>query len=557
MAYSHYDRLTALDTTFLAIEDANAHMHVGSVALFEAGPLRGPHGGLDIDRIYAMSESTLRHYPRFRQKLAWVPLLNHPVWVDDDRFNLHYHLRHTSLPPPGDARLLKRLAGRIMSQELDRGKPLWEIWFVDGVAGDKFAVITKAHHCMIDGVASVDLMSAFMRFDSNPNIGVAKPWIPRPAPPPAELLRDELLRRASLPLSAASAARRVLADPRRAMSTLRDTVEGLREAIVAGIAPASPTPLNLGIGPHRRFDWARFDLDDMKDVKKRLGGTLNDVILAVVSGAMRRFLRARGERVDDLDFRSMVPVNVRGSAEHGTLGNRVSFLLARLPLEEHDPRVRLQKVIDVTRKLKSSKQVIGTEALGEISDRTFDSLFVQYARTAARSRAYNMVVTNVPGPQMPVYLLGARMLEVYPLVPLFVNQAVGIALFSYDGGLFWGFNSDWDAVPDLHELVEAVEHEFSLLRRAAATPTAAPPSQLRDGAPPPLAGVPRRPPPTAARKRWREPPGVEAKASRSFVRQIRWVPSSSFPRKRESTDHPRNLPAWMPAFAGMTVAASL
>jgi diacylglycerol O-acyltransferase len=468
MAYSHYDRLTALDTTFLAVEDPNVHMHVGSVALFEAGPLRGPHGSLDIDKIYAMSESTLRYYPRFRQKLAWVPLLNHPVWVDDDRFNLHYHLRHTSLPAPGNVRLLKRLAGRIMSQKLDRGKPLWEIWFVDSVAGDKVAIITKAHHCMIDGISSVDLMSAFMRFDSNPSVGVAKPWIPRPAPRPRELLRDELLRRASLPLTSANAVRRVLADPRRAGSTLWDTVEGLREAVVAGIVPASPTPLNLDIGPHRRFDWTRFELDEVKEVKRRLGGTLNDVVLAVVSGAMRRFLRARGERVDELDFRSMVPVNVRTSAEHGTLGNRVSFLLARLPLEERDPRRRLQKVIEATQKLKHSKQVVGAEALEEISDRTFDSLFVQYARLAARSRAYNMVVTNVPGPQMPVYLLGARMREVYPLVPLFVNQAIGIALFSYDGGLFWGFNSDWDAVPDLHELVEAIEREFSLLREAAA-----------------------------------------------------------------------------------------
>jgi WS/DGAT/MGAT family acyltransferase len=259
-----------------------------------------------------------------------------------------------------------------------------------------------------------------------------------------------------------------LAQPRRTYESLVNGIKGVGEAVWAGLTPASPTPLNVDIGPHRRFDWARFDLDAVKQVKARLGGTINDVVLAVVAGTIRRFLRGRGLQVEDLDFRSMVPVSVRGREERGRLGNRVSFLFAQLPLDERDPRERLRRVIETTHKLKDSKEVQGTEIVEQISDWTTTSLFVQFARLAAQSLSYNMVVTNVPGPQFPVYLLGAKMLETYPLVPLFANQALGIALFSYDGSLYWGFNSDWDALPDLHEVVEMLEHEFELLVNAAA-----------------------------------------------------------------------------------------
>jgi WS/DGAT/MGAT family acyltransferase len=240
------------------------------------------------------------------------------------------------------------------------------------------------------------------------------------------------------------------------------------EAIWAGLTPASPTPLNPDIGPHRRFDWARFDLDAVKEIKSRLGGTINDIVLTVVTGTIRRFLRDRGLRVEELDFRSMLPVSVRSRAERGRLGNRVSFLIAQLPLDAKDPRERLRRIIETTRKLKESKEVRGAEIIEQISDWTFTTLFVQFTRLAAQALSYNLVVTNVPGPQFPVYLLGAKMLETYPLVPLFTNQALGIALFSYDGGLFWGFNSDWDALPDLHEIVEMLEQELKILTQAAA-----------------------------------------------------------------------------------------
>ena len=471
MSYSHYDRLSAIDAMFLAVEDSAVHMHVGAVGIFAGGPLLDAQGTLDFDRVKATSEASLRKVPRFRQRLTYTPVTGQPMWIDDAHFNLHYHLRHTSLPSPGDDRQLKRLAGRIMSQQLDRGKPLWELWFVEGLPERRFAVITKVHHSMIDGISGIDLMSSLMRLTPDDAIERHDAWIPRPAPSPARLLADDVMRRLSAPAHALYAGYRALGAPGDTVRAARDAVVGLGEALLAGVTSASPTPLNVDIGPHRRFDWTRFDLEAVRTVKRRLGGTLNDVVLAVVTGAMRRFLRGRGLDPGTLNFRALVPVSIRSAAQHHTLGNQVSFLVAQLPVAAGTPRERLRLVSETTQVLKSSKQSLGTEVLEEISDWTLPMIFAEYARLGARSRAYNMVVTNVPGPPVPVYLLGAEMLASYPLVPLYTNQALGIALFSYNGGLFWGFNADWDAVPDLHELVEFVDGEFAqLLALAESTP---------------------------------------------------------------------------------------
>jgi len=466
MSYTHCDRLSALDATFLELESPSVHMHVGSVHLFDGGPLRTSEGGLDIERIFALAEPALRHSVRFRQRIERIPVFDHPVWVDDTGFNLQYHLRHTSLPEPGDARQLKRLAGRIFSQKLDPNRPLWEMWFVEGLEDGRFAVIMKAHHCMIDGVSGADLLAGFMQ--DAPGAGEESPtprWVPRPAPGPTQLFAGEFARRASLPAKAARAGLAALREPLRALEEARKGVGAVVEALGAGLGSASPTPLNDDIGPYRRFDWTRFELAAVKEVKSRLGGTVNDVVIAVVAGAMRRFLQRRAVDVDGLDFRAMMPVNVRREDQHGKLGNRVAFLMARLPVDEKDPIKRLARVIETTRGLKDSSTVEGGELLEELSDWTATALFAGVSRLAASTRSYNMVVTNVPGPQFPVYILGAKMQEIYPLVPLFSNQALGIALFSYDGSLFWGFNADWDAVPDLHELVEMVQDEFETLRK--------------------------------------------------------------------------------------------
>jgi len=466
MAYTHSERLSAVDATFLDIEDENAHMHVGAVAVFDSTLLQGPEGGVDIDRIRETVESSLHLTPRYRQRLAWIPLVDHPVWVDDLRFDLHYHIRHVCLPSPGSERQLKRFAGHAMAQPLDRNKPLWELWVVEGLENGRFAIITKTHHCMIDGVGSVDMMATTMRTepDSSPQTPVR--WTPRPAPSGAQLLQAEMLRRLRRGFGGLGSLQRAAAQPARTWNTLREAAEGVAEAVAAGLRPASPTPLNPEIGPHRRFDWTRYELADVKEVGRRLGGTVNDVVLANVTGALRRFLRQRGEAIAELDFRAMLPVNIRTESEAHTLGNRVAMVVARLPLEESEPRRRLERVIELTRALKASKQAHGIETLEEISDWILTPLFTQFARFSANSRPYNLVVTNVPGPQLQVYLRGAPLEAVYPLVPLYKNQALGVALFSYDGSLFWGFNADWDSLPDLHDLVEALTIDFEALRKA-------------------------------------------------------------------------------------------
>jgi WS/DGAT/MGAT family acyltransferase len=337
-------------------------------------------------------------------------------------------VRHTSLPLPGDERQLKRLVARIMSQKLDRSKPMWEMWFVEGLEGGHCAVISKVHHCLIDGISGVDLLSAFMGPDPDyrPE-AIDHRWVPRPPPSRLGMLADE----------------------------------GLADSI----SPASDTPLNVPIGPHRRFDWTRMDLGVAREVKTRLGGTLNDVMLGCVAGAVRGFLEGRGLDVSELDFRVFIPVSTRSARERGKLGNRVSMIISPLPVSEPDPRVRMERIIEQTAARKASGRSEGAELLEELSDWTFTSLLSGMSRLASSRRSYNLVVTNVPGPPFPVFLGGARLRESYPLVPLFENQALGIALFSYDKSIHWGFNADWDAIPDLHELVLGVEREFEVLRK--------------------------------------------------------------------------------------------
>lgn len=465
MAYSHFERLSALDDSFLEIEDGASHMHIGAVAVFEPGPFATPDGGIDIDRVRALMRANLHRVPRYRQRLNWVPLFEHPVWVDDDRFNLDYHVRHTHLPKPGDERQLKRLTGRVMSQELDRSKPLWEMWVVEGLEQGGFAVITKTHHCMIDGVGSVELMGSIMRptAEDDPALHETPPrWIPRPAPSSRDLLLAEVAHRAAAPLKATAAMCRALVRPGEAITATREVAAGLAETLATGLRPASATPFNVEIGPYRRFDWTICDLGALKAIRARHGGTVNDVVLAVLAGAIGRFLARRGIAPDDLDFRVMVPVNVRDTATRHDIGNRVTMIVVPLPLGERDPIRRLGRVVEETTRAKRSRQAAGVQTIEALSDSTFTSVMVQFARITRLSRPFNVVVTNVPGPPQAVYIAGARMLACHPLVPLYSNQALGVALFSYEGRLHWGFHADWDALPDLHDLVEGVERELAL-----------------------------------------------------------------------------------------------
>jgi WS/DGAT/MGAT family acyltransferase len=470
-----WERLSALDASFLAIETPESHMHVAATLLFEAGPLRTADGGLDVERIRAHVASRLHLLPRYRQRLAWTPWYRHPVWVDDPRFNLFYHVRHTSLPRPGDLRRLKRLCGRILSQKLDPTKPLWEIWVVEGVEGDRFAMVAKVHHCMVDGVAGVDLLTLVLRPTPDAALEAVVPWTPRPAPGPLRLLAGETAHRAALPLRLLGVATAAARHPLDAVERVLRQASATVSLFARGFTPTSVTPLNTPIGPHRRFDWLRMDLEAVKRVKTRLGGTVNDVVLALVVGALRRFLARRGVDPGGVDLRAMVPVSVRVAAERGGVGNRVANFLADLPMRERDPAARLARIAATTERLKRSGEAAAEEVFEQLGDWTTTALVSELMRLSTRLRAYNVVVTNVPGPPVPLWLLGARLEEAYPMAPLFDNQAVVFALFSYAGGLFWGISAEWDEVPDLHELVEAVGSELAALRRCAdeRAPTAA------------------------------------------------------------------------------------
>jgi WS/DGAT/MGAT family acyltransferase len=461
-----FERLSPLDATFLAIEDTDSPMHVGAVAVFDAAPLTLEHGGVDIELLRAYIDAAIHRVPRYRQRLLFVPLLKHPVWVDDHRFNIHYHVRHTAVPRPGDPRQLKRLAARVFSQKLDRDRPLWEIWVVEGLEGGRFALIAKAHHCMMDGVAGVGLMASLMRLNGDQSIPEAPPWKPRRPPNMAELIGAELRHRAVGATTLWDRVRDAASGRGEWAERAREAAHALVETVGDGVVPASHTPLAGDLGPHRRFDVTTHPLVAVKAIKNAHGGKVNDVVLATVTGALRRFFAHRGVDPDEVDdFRAFVPVSVRKQDQRGTLGNRVSMMLTRLPLAEPERLARYAAVVAETERLKGHPDAIkGTEFFAEATEWTGAGLLAGSARLLSQLNPYNIVVTNVPGPPFPLYLCGARLAEIYPLVPLYGHQCVGIAIFSYAGVLHWGLSADWQAVPDLHHLVDAIDAEFAALR---------------------------------------------------------------------------------------------
>jgi WS/DGAT/MGAT family acyltransferase len=459
MPETFYQRLSALDATFLDVESKSAPMHVGAALIFDAKPLTLEHGGLDIGRLTRYTEAALDSIPRYRQRVEWTPGFGHPVWVDDDRFNMHFHLRHTRLPLPGDERSLKRLVGRLFSQHLDRSRPLWEFWLVEGVENDTFALVVKAHHCMVDGIAGVALLQALLQISPDAEERDPKRWQARPAPSRTQLLVNE-------------ASHRIygLRKRSRFMPRVRDNFQGVSSVLRSGMKPTARTPFTeQDISPYRRFDWTSFALDEVKAIKKSLGGTINDVVVATTTGAVRRFLRRRGTEVDSMEgFRTALPVNIRKTGSL-SVGNAVALLFADLPVSERDPLERLKKVIRITTALKKeSNQTGGAELIEEVADLTTKRLVSELYKAAMRLRTYNLVITNVPGPPVPLYMLGAQMKAIYPMVPLMQNQNLGIALFSYAGVLHWGFNADWESFPDVHEFVEDLNTSFADYKELAA-----------------------------------------------------------------------------------------
>jgi diacylglycerol O-acyltransferase len=465
-----YDRLTLPDRLFLDVEDPLNNMHIAGCFIFDAGPLSREGLGVDIDEICAYLESRLHRIPRYRQRIEYTPIEGHPVWVDDENFNILYHVRHTRLPLPGDERQLKRLCGRIVSQQLDRHKPLWEMWVVEGLEHDRIALVTKVHHCMADGISGVDLLEALLQPTPDKTFEPAPAWVPQAPPDRSELARDTLVLRAQAAFDMAGSLWSGARDLRNSISRVGETLEGVAELRALDANPASETPINRRLGPHRRYDWLAFDLDEVKRVRALLGGTINDVVLSTVAGAFGRFFERRGITAAEqrqMEFRTACPVSTRSAHERGSFGNQVAMMIAPLPISERDPvRIHAQ-VREALKRAKDSKQTLVMQALSDYGEWISPSFVTGFARRAMARRSSNLVVTNVPGPRVPLYLLGAQMREAYPVVPLPPEQAIGIALFSYGDGLFWGINSDWDLVPDLHDFVEAIDVSFRELCRAA------------------------------------------------------------------------------------------
>lgn len=453
-----YERLTTLDSLFLELEDRSAHMHVGAVGVFE-GPTP-PYRDL-----LALIEARLDQVPRYRQRVMFVPLKQgRPVWIDETQFDLEYHVRHTALPPPGGEQELKKLVGRLFSQALDREKPLWELWLVEGLGDSRFAIVSKTHHCMLDGVSGVDLATVLMDREPRPEPPPAPPsWTPRPAPRVTDLLVDSVKQQFSHPLRMA---REALEPNSEAVKLLAEVFSGLKPFVdVVSMGRAPQSPLNVPIGPHRRFEMVDLALPKLKQVRASRGGTVNDIVLATVAGALRRWLGARGVP-PDADLRVLVPVSMRSRRERGTYGNQVSAVFCNLPVTEPDPLARLRKVHEAMMVVKKSGSAVGAHALSRLGDFAPPQLLAQAARLQAVTRMFNLVVTNVPGPQFPLYLLGKKMLRCFPQLPLAAQQALGIALLSYNGQVGAGLIGDADAARDLPELAQSMIEELDALHAA-------------------------------------------------------------------------------------------
>jgi diacylglycerol O-acyltransferase len=452
MAQQHLDRLTSIDASFLHQEGSSSHMHIGGVLVFE-GPAPAFEEYLDHVR------SRLHLVPRYRQKLATPPLeAGRPLWVDDPSFNLEYHVRHTALPPPGSQEQLFLLASRVASQQLDRSKPLWEQWLVEGLSDGRFAIISKTHHSLVDGVSGVDLATVLfdLERDPAPPAEDLEPWQPSREPSSAELViagvRGMVTTTAGLATKAVGAATR----PGSTLGALRDAAEGLGELVWAGLNPAPETPLNVPIGPHRRYAVVRAQLSEFKEVKDALGGTVNDVILTVVSGALATWLRSRGIRTEGLEMRALVPVSVRAKDEHHTLGNQLVVMRGPLPVYIDDPVARLRFVRKAMDGLKESKQAVGAATLTAVNNLAPPTVLAQASRLNFSTRLFNLIVTNIPGPQVPLYVLGRRLEDLYPIAFLPENHALAIAIMSYNGGIDFGLLGDYDALPDIDVVAEGI-----------------------------------------------------------------------------------------------------
>jgi diacylglycerol O-acyltransferase / wax synthase len=462
MPLQHLDRLTSIDASFLHQEGPASHMHIGAVLVFE-GPPPAFADYLEYVR------GRLHLVPRYRQKLATPPLeTGRPLWVDDPNFNLDYHVRHTALPSPGTEEQLFLLASRIASQPLDRSKPLWESWLVEGLEDGRFALIFKNHHALVDGVSGVDLATVLFDLSPHPEPEPAglDPWEPKPEPSAADLVLAGVRGMVNTTVEIVTRAVVAATRPGTSLGLLRDAAEGIGEIVWAGLNPAPETPLNVEIGPHRRYAVVRQQLADYKEIKDSLGGTVNDVVLAVVSGALSDWLHSRGIRTEGLEMRALVPVSVR-EVHDGTLGNQLTAMRGPLPVYIDDPVARLRFVKKAMDGLKESKQAVGAATLAAVNNFAPPTILAQASRLNFSTRLFNLIVTNIPGPQVPLYVLGRKLEDVFPLAFLPKDHALAVAIMSYDGGIDYGLLGDYDALPDIDLIADGISAALDELLQAA------------------------------------------------------------------------------------------
>jgi WS/DGAT/MGAT family acyltransferase len=452
------DRLSPLDASFLFMEESTTPMHVGGLMTFDDTP------DFDPDRFVAQIGERLAGVPRYRQKIREVPVhLGLPVWVDDPGFELDYHVRRSALPAPGTDAQLRELVGRLMSRQLDRARPLWEIYLVEGLEGDRFAIVTKIHHAMVDGLSSIDVGTVLLDVSPTPRESPADDWHPAPEPSGLELAADAVQEQLLRPQLVFGTAQRALLD----VQSVARTGGAMLAAARSASRPAPANPLNAPIGKQRRYGTSAGALDEYKAIRKAHGGTVNDVVLAVVTGALRRWMTTRGEPVRaTTTVRATVPVSVRARSTGGKMGNQNSALFVDLPVGEPDPVARLKAISAAMAGHKGSGHAIGASALIGLVGLATPTLHSMSARltNSMSSRVFNVVVTNVPGPQFPLYAMGARMRDMYPVVPLAKGQAVSIGITSYDGGVFYGLNADRDAMGDVDVLADAIGASLAELR---------------------------------------------------------------------------------------------
>ncbi len=467
------NRMSALDALFLHAEDGTTHLHIGSCAVF-AGPAPS------MDELTALISSKLHLAHRFRQKVRLVPGgLGRPVWVDDPGFDLGYHVRHSALPPPGNAQDLDNLMGRLMSQELDRNRPLWEMWLVEGLPHRQWALISKVHHCMVDGVSGTDLMTVLM--DATPDVQIASspPWVPDAEPSDVRLMLDAVAGLALAPGRQVAALIRGAGSPGHTLRRLTDTVAGLRSFGQRKKASSSPLSIEGSIGSHRRWAVARCTLAEAKAIRGVFGGSVNDVVLTAITAAFRDLLVRRGDVVDDATISSLVPVSIRPSDDH-TYNNQVSMMIAKLPVGIADPLDRLSAVTAGMNELKRSNQATAGAAAFDVVDLMPPALFGAGVRAAmtimrrAPQRTINTVTTNVAGPPYPLFALGREMVDYLPFVPLSPGVRIGVAILSYNGRLAFGITGDYDSAPDVQTMAEGIEAAIVELSQLAERTGASP-----------------------------------------------------------------------------------